>query len=87
MKKLLFISLALFLISCGNDTPNSSPADEEVLGMKVMGEAQGTTYTVIYLESTENYKLQIDSLLDEFDQSLSVWKENSLINQINDHNN
>jgi len=48
------------------------------------GQTQGTFYHIQYIsEGGENYKSQIDSLLHLVDNSLSTWKENSLISRIN----
>ena len=48
------------------------------------GQTQGTFYHIQYIsEGGENYKSQIDSLLILVDNSLSTWKENSLISRIN----
>ena len=48
------------------------------------GQTQGTFYHIQYIsEGGENYRFQIDSLLNLVDNSLSTWKENSLISRIN----
>ena len=48
------------------------------------GQTQGTFYHIQYIsEGGENYKSQIDNLLHLVDNSLSTWKENSLISRIN----
>ncbi len=46
------------------------------------GEAQGTTYTIKYF-SSDSLKVQIDSVLQDIDYSLSTYKANSLISQFN----
>ena len=46
--------------------------------------AQGTFYHVQYLsENGESYKIQIDSLLDEIDSSVSIYKPYSIISKLN----
>jgi FAD:protein FMN transferase len=48
------------------------------------GFAQGTTYQVKYLASDSIITLgQVDSILNEIDLSLSLYRENSLINRFN----
>lgn len=48
------------------------------------GEAQGTTYQIIYYATDSIVtKKQIDSILDKIDSSLSLYKPYSLINQFN----
>lgn len=50
----------------------------------IKGQAQGTTYQVIYYSSDSVVtKSQIDSLLDKIDSSLSLYKPYSLINRFN----
>jgi len=49
-----------------------------------MGEAQGTYYSVIYYDDLKrDFQYEIDSILKEFDQSLSLWKPNSIISMLN----
>ena len=51
---------------------------------QIRGEAQGTTYNVIYYSEAETIKKrQLDSLLARFDNSLSNWVPTSIIGQIN----
>ena len=48
------------------------------------GEAQGSYYHIKYMSSYgEDYHLQIDSILQEVDSSLSVYKSYSLISRLN----
>ncbi|MDD3526027.1 MAG: FAD:protein FMN transferase, partial [Bacteroidales bacterium] len=52
----------------------------------ITGEAQGTTYRVIYYAAdTPVTKPVIDSLLDAFNLIASVWEENSVISRINNN--
>ena len=60
-----------------------SSSDNRIL-VKNLGEAQGSFYHIQYLlEDGINYKIQIDSILLEVDSSLSIYKEYSLISQLN----
>ena len=80
MKKLSTITLflVLFLASCS--TPN------EGVYMKVQGFTQGTTYVITYqTPDSTNINPLIDSLLHDFDLSLSTYIPNSIISRINDN--
>ena len=48
----------------------------------INGEAQGTYYTVSYYDQRD-LQPQIDSLLQAFDQSASLWVDSSLVRRIN----
>ena len=48
------------------------------------GETQGTFYHIQYCsENGESYKIQIDSLLEEIDSSVSIYKPHSIISKLN----
>ncbi len=49
---------------------------------KIMGETQGTTYHIIYKYS-RMLKPQVDSILQEIDNSLSIYNPNSIVSKIN----
>ncbi|MFH1297501.1 MAG: FAD:protein FMN transferase [Bacteroidota bacterium] len=54
--------------------------------IRFTGETQGTYYAVTYYTSDKiNYQPSIDSLLKEFDQTASLWVENSMINRVNNN--
>ena len=76
MKRLLFsILTASFLLSC------SAPTAEL---QTVQGEAQGTTYTILYYDAANrNFKAEFDALLKEVDLSLSAWVPTSSLSIIN----
>lgn len=51
---------------------------------QIEGFAQGTTYHITFENSTrKNYKVKIDSILKDFDMSLSEFNPNSIISRIN----
>lgn len=62
----------IFLTAC------SSKVRKEASGF-----AQGTTYSVIYYNSGEDFQYQIDSLLLSFDRVLSTYQESSYISKWN----
>ncbi|MCD4745471.1 MAG: FAD:protein FMN transferase [Bacteroidales bacterium] len=52
--------------------------------IKFTGETQGTYYAITYYEKNgNNYQQQIDSLLKEFDKSVSLWVPLSVISRVN----
>jgi thiamine biosynthesis lipoprotein len=52
--------------------------------IKIAGETQGTSYHITYKSyNGENYKNEIDSVLHDFDMSLSTYKPASIISRIN----
>ena len=52
--------------------------------VRLSGQAQGTYYTVIYYDSLQrNLQPQIDSLLDDFDLTASLWVDSSLLRRVN----
>ena len=74
-KSLLFILLAL-LGSCGNTA--------KMVQMTNQGPAQGSTYSISYLvPEGVDYRKEIDSILHEMDQQMSLWIENSEISKLN----
>ena len=78
MLNLRFFKLLIFfvLISC------QSKKKEQFF--VIQGEAQGSTYSIKYIATKEVVsKIEIDSLLNAFDNSLSTYKPTSLISRIN----
>ena len=72
------ISSALLLFACSEEV-GDVPA-----GHVLRGETQGTTYSIILSESgAEINKIEIDSVLHEFDLSLSTYIDNSVISKLN----
>lgn len=66
--------LILFASSCGNR--------QETIHLR--GEAQGTTWSIKYWgEGAEDWKLDVDSILQDFDQSLSIYVPNSTVSKFN----
>ena len=66
-------ALALLATGCRRSEP-----------VQLYGEAQGTYYSVQYFDPQQrNLQPQIDSLLDAFDQSVSLWVDRSLLRCLN----
>ena len=73
-RSLLAAPLLLFAAAC------ASP-DEP---LRIQGNAQGTYYNIAYFDPDHrNLQPQIDSLLDDFDATASLWVEHSLIRKVN----
>ena len=73
----LIILFALILSSCG-------PKQEFY---KIVGETQGTTYSILFEGKHDNLKKGVDSVLHIFDMSLSNYEPASVISQVNQGNN
>lgn len=72
ISNLLIISLLFF--SC----------KKEVQTVRFSGEAQGTTYQIIYLDENGNdYQGAVDSIFSVIDKSMSLWDTTSVISRIN----
>lgn len=55
---------------------------------EINGTAQGTYYYISYYSASgENLKQEIDSILDTYNQSVSTYEENSVINRFNRNHN
>jgi FAD:protein FMN transferase len=72
---LLFVVFALFS-SCNKTKVRQYQTLE--------GQAQGTTFRIIYEDSLgQNYQVQVDSLFKVIDKSMSLWDSTSLISKVN----
>ncbi len=70
---LVAVAVVAFLVSCHQPSP-----------MQFLGQAQGTYYSIQYYDAQQrNFQPQIDSLLDAFDLSASLWVDSSLLRRIN----
>ena len=72
------VAVVLLLASC-NLARNNEP-------IKLLGEAQGTYYSIIYFDSQQrDFQHDIDSILDAFDQSVSLWIPESILSKVNNN--
>ncbi len=75
----VFGIFSLLFLSCDNSLRKTQK-------IKFAGEAQGTYYAITYFDAqNRNLQLQVDSLLNAFDQSVSTWVPNSIISRINNN--
>ena len=78
MKKALPL-LALSMLLASACVRHSQP-------IRLQGETQGTYYNIAYYSPTEQDMLPIvQSVLDQFDTTVNLWVENSLIRKVNRH--
>ena len=69
--------IIILLFLTGGCKPDPQPE-------RIQGTAQGTYYSIIYFDAQHrNLKQQIDSLLDAFDRSVSLWVPESILSRIN----
>ena len=73
-----FIILLSIFLGCNDDIQKKD--------FVLQGEVFGTTYSITYLNASNNYQTSIDSLFLEFNQSLSTYIPTSDISKINDGN-
>ncbi len=72
------VAFLLFASACSFNKPNTP--------VKLLGEAQGTYYSIIYYDSQErDFQFEIDSLLDAFDESVSLWVPESILSKVNNN--
>lgn len=77
--QLLVILTALFLSAC-------APKQDEGVYLKIQGFTQGTTYVITYqTPDSVNLHTVVDSILHDFDLSLSNYIPNSIISKINNN--
>lgn len=83
MKVMRFICFALVALSIITScTSSKSPKKSEY--QKISGYAQGTTYHITYENSNqEDYTAEIETILKDFDKSLSIYDSTSIISRIN----
>ncbi len=74
------IALLVVVTSCKND----KEATNETEAQRFTGNAIGTTYSIIAFDENEiQLQREVDSIIDMFNQSMSTWVPNSLINRFN----
>ena len=77
MRYLLLLFITVF--SCTNNSLQKT---------SISGYVYGTTYNIVYFSEEElQLKMQIDSLFNVIDMSMSTYNSNSLITKINDNEN
>ena len=82
----LYIGLSLFAAACASSDQSQVDSSSRFTEKVLQGEAQGTTWTVRYLNDTTDYSAEFTALLKAIDRDLSTYLPGSLINQVNAHN-
>ncbi len=81
-QKIASLLIVVFVaISCTDGVQSSD--SNEISKRVVKGEAQGTTYSIVYYSETDVSKKAIDSLLLDIDNSLSNWNKKSRLYRYN----
>jgi len=77
------IIFVLLLLACNSEKNNNNEKNELII-KSYTGYALGTAYHIKIIDSSDvDYKKTIDSLTNFFENSLSVYRENSTISKIN----
>lgn len=78
-KRLTGIALTAILLTVAACKPTMSP-------IRIQGQAQGTYYSITYFDAQQrNLQNSIDSLLDDFDLTASLWVDSSLLRMVNNN--
>jgi len=74
--KYIYFLIIVLISSCNSN--------KDLKFVKFGGYAQGTTYSISYFDKNgTNYQHDIDSILKDFDNSLSIYNPKSLVSRIN----
>lgn len=83
MQKAVLYPCIFFFAAIFNSCTNNI-TDAKLVKNTAEGYAQGTTYYITYLtKKPVSYQIQIDSILQKFDLSLSTYIDSSIVSQIN----
>jgi FAD:protein FMN transferase len=78
MRNFFYIFLASILVSCTHV--------QKQVPVKLQGETQGTYYSITYFDNeNRDFQKEIDSILHDFDLSVSLWVPNSIISKVNNN--
>ena len=87
MKKVLFVilvSLCLYLVACQGGRNSDKPESLGSIVEDIEGYALGTSYTIKYVVDTPvNYQAEISELMNDFENSMSPFRPQSVISRIN----
>ena len=86
--RLLGLSFICFMvIACSENHPEKTIEKSKELAqekaIRIVGEAQGTTYSIKYFGDSVVSRNHIDSIFSQIDLSLSTWEPSSLISALN----
>lgn len=89
MKHLLFLYILFvfaLLYSCSNNQSNEVDAEVELSYFALEGHTQGTLYHIKY-KGNADLTNEIDSILNDFENSMSTYRENSTISRVSKNDN
>ena len=76
--------VAVAFIFTGCEESKKETAVNSMLRYEIDGEAQGTTYHIVYFtDSLTVTKTAVDSILDDVDDAASIWVKSSIISRVN----
>lgn len=74
----------IFILTSCTDTPAKKNSEErKINNIQIYGETQGTTYGILCNDSINIDKSDIDSILSDIDQTLSLWIDTSTLSSLN----
>lgn len=78
MRNFFFLLLITIVVSCTQQQKQEA--------VKLQGEAQGTYYSITYFDNeNRHFQKEIDSVLHDFDLSVSMWVPTSIISKVNNN--
>ncbi len=81
----LLILVSIFIFSC-NSAVQKEENENSNVNISINGGALGTTFSIKYIaKDTLNLQKEIDSLLNDFENSLSTYRKTSVISKINNN--
>ncbi|WP_455168774.1 FAD:protein FMN transferase, partial [Aegicerativicinus sediminis] len=72
---ILILCFLIFTLGC----------KEEIINQRLNGPVFGTSYSIVY-DKEQNFQKEIDSLLEVINASMSTYRDNSIITEINKSN-
>lgn len=79
IRQYLFLSFLVLITFCA--CKEEQKKDEYT---KLRGDVFGTTYTIVY-KDTENYQDEINTVFEDFNNSLSTYIPNSIVSKVNEN--
>lgn len=85
---IVIVLIFIVLFSCNNNKTQPDKIDNknESSIVEITGFALGTSYTIKYVvDSVVNYRMEINALLNDFENSMSPFRPKSIISRINNN--
>ena len=82
--KIKYFFFLLMVVAFASSCKNDQQATTAIEAQRFQGNAIGTTYSIIAFDDQEiQIQSEVDSVINMFNQSMSTWVPNSLINKFN----